>query len=124
MAYDAPTIVFGSKIENVDDDEAPPFYLSLNVDDMIMHNAMIDSSASHNLMPKGVVESLGLEVARPYKDLYSFDSKRVKCLGLIKDMVVNLEKILSKNVVMDVVVAYIPPKFGVLLSRSWTFKLK
>ena len=24
---DAPTIVFGSKIENVDDDEAPIFYL-------------------------------------------------------------------------------------------------
>ena len=38
---DAPTIVFGSKIENVDDEEAPPFYLSLNVHDMIVHNAMI-----------------------------------------------------------------------------------
>ena len=56
--------------------------------DMVLHNAMLDSSASHNLMPKGVVESLGLKVMRPYKDLYSFDSKRVKCLGLIKDMVV------------------------------------
>ena len=69
MADDAPTIVFGSKIENVDDDEAPPFYLSLNVHDMIVHNAMIDSGASHNLMPKGVVESLVLEVTRPHKDL-------------------------------------------------------
>ena len=55
---DAPTIVFGSKIENVDDEEAPPFYISLNVHDMIVHNAMIDSSSSHNLIPKGVVESL------------------------------------------------------------------
>ena len=36
---DAPTIFFGSKIENVDDDEAPPFYLSINVHDMIVHNA-------------------------------------------------------------------------------------
>ena len=50
----------------------------------------LDSGASHNLMPKEVVESLGLEVTRPYKDLYSFDSRRVKCLGLIKDMVVTL----------------------------------
>ena len=57
---------------------------------MIVHNAMIDSSASHNLMR--VVESLGIEVTRPYKDLYSFDSNKVKCLGLIKDMVVTLEK--------------------------------
>ena len=71
-----------------------------------------------------MVESLGLEITRPHKYLYSFDSKRVKCLGLIKDMVVSLNKLPSKNVVMDVVVANIPPKFGVLLSISWTSKLK
>ena len=108
----------------MDNDEVPPFYLSLNVHDMIVHNAMLDSRASHNLMPKGVVESLGLEVTRPYKYLYSFDSRKVKCLGLIKDMVATLIKILSKTVVMDVVVVDIPPKFGVLLSRSWNSKLK
>ena len=87
---DAPTIVFGSKMENGDEDEVPPFYLSLNVRDMVVQNAMLDSGASHNLMPKGVVESLGLEVTRPYKYLYSFDSRKVKCLGLIKYMVINL----------------------------------
>ena len=59
---DAPTIVFGYKIENGDEDEVPTFYLSLNVHDMVVQNAMLNSSASHNLMPKGVVESLGLEV--------------------------------------------------------------
>ena len=91
---------------------------------MVVHNAMLDSGASHNLMPKGVVESLGLEVTRPYKDLYYFDSRKVKCLGLIKYMVVTLKEIPSKTVVMDVVIADIPPKFGVLLSRCWTSKLK
>ena len=96
----------------------------MNVHDMVVHNTMLDSGASHNLMPKGVAESLGLEVTRHYKDLYSFDSRRVKCLGLIKYMVVTLNKLPSKTIVMDVVVAYIPPKFGVLLSRSWTSKLK
>ena len=121
---DAPTIVFGSKYENMDDEEAPPFYLSLNVHDMTLHNAMIDSSASHNLIPKWVVESMGLEVTRPYKDLYSFYSRKITCLGMIKYMVVKLTKIPSKTVVMDVVVADIPPKFGVLMSRTWTSKLK
>ena len=92
--------------------------MSLNVHDMVLHNAMLDSGASHNLIPKGAVESLGLEITRPYKDLYSFDSKRVKCLGLIKYMVVSLNKLPPKTVVMDVVVADIPPKFGIFLSRS------
>ena len=121
---DVPTIVFRSKMDSKDEDEVPPFYPSLNVHDMVVHNAMLDSGASHNLMSKGVVESFGLEFTRPYKHLYSFDSRKVKCLGLIKDMVVTLTEIPSKTTVMDVVVAYIPPKFGMLLSRSWTSKLK
>jgi hypothetical protein len=45
-------------------------------------------------------------------------------LGLIKDLVVSLSQIPSKNLVMDVVVADIPPNFGMLLSRSWAAKLK
>ena len=71
MTKDNPTIILGSKIDSVDneDEEVPPFHMSLNVHDMVLHNAMLDSEASHNLMPKGVVESLGLEITRPYKDL-------------------------------------------------------
>ena len=49
---DNPTISFGPKVENIENEEVPPFYLSLNVHDMVVHNAMLDSSASHNLMPK------------------------------------------------------------------------
>ena len=78
LTDDNPTISFRPKVESIDNEEVPPFYLSLNVHDMAVHKAMLDSGASHNLMPKGVVESLGLEVTRPYKYLYSFDSRRVK----------------------------------------------
>ena len=39
-------------------------------------------------------------------------------------MGVTLIEFPSKTVVMDVVIANIPPKFGVLLSMSWTSKLK
>lgn len=85
---------------------------------------MLDSSASHNLMPKIVMEKLGLEITRPYKDLYSFDSIKVRCLGLIKDLCVTLAQILAKSLVMDIVVGDIPPKSGMLLSRSWGSKLQ
>jgi len=91
---------------------------------MTLHNAMLDSGASHNLMPKVVMDELGLDITRPYKYLFSFNSRKVKCLGLIKDLVMSLSQIPSKNLVMDVVVTDIPPKFGMLLSRSWAVKLK
>ena len=85
---------------------------------------MLDSGATHNLIPKVVIERLGLEITRPYKDLYSFGSSRVKCLGLIKDLCVNLAQIPAKSLVMDIVVADIPPKYGMLLSSSWGAKLQ
>ena len=65
------------------------------------------------------MDELGLDITRPYKDLFSFDSRKVKCLGLIKDLVVSLSQIPSKNLIMDVVVVDIPPKYDMLLSRSW-----
>ena len=85
---------------------------------MFLHNAMFDSGASHNLIPKIVMDSLGLDITRPYKDLYLFHSRELKYLGLIKDLVVSLHQIPEKSLVMDVVVADVPPKFGMLLSRS------
>ena len=87
------------------------FYVTLVIHDLSLHNCMLDSRSSHNLMSLLVMEQLGLEITKLYKDLYSFDSNRVKCLGMTKDLVVNLAQIPVNSVVMDIVVADIPPRF-------------
>lgn len=84
---------------------------------------MLDSRESHNLMPKTIMDHLNLDITRSYHDLYTFDSKRVPCLGLIKDLVVTLAQIPIKSAVLDIVFIDIPPKFGILLSRSCCAKL-
>ena len=38
-------------------------------------------------------------------------------------MSLNLSQLPSKSIVMDIVVADIPPKFGLLLSHSWSKRL-
>jgi hypothetical protein len=125
IQYDHLAIVFGPRIEEINDTEdVPPFYISLKVHDMNLHNSMLDSGASHKIMPKVIMDELGLDITRPYKDLFSYDLRKFKCLGLIKDLVVSLVQIPSKNMVMDVVITDIPLKFGMLLSRSWAVKLK
>ena len=68
--------------------------------------------------------NLGLDITRPYKDVYSFDSRKVRCLGLIKDLVVSLHQMPEKSIVMDVVVVDVPMKFGMLFSWSWDVNLK
>jgi hypothetical protein len=117
-----PAVVLGPMVEDRDD-SSPPFYTSLNIHDKVLHNFLMDSGASHNLMPKTVMEELGLEVTQAYHDLYSFDSRRVQFLGVIKDLVVSLFQLPMKSMVMDVMVADVPPKFGMLLSRSWIKRL-
>jgi hypothetical protein len=102
---------------------SPPFYISLNVHEKIPHKCLMESGASHNGMPKVFMEEPGIEITKLYQDLYSFDSKKVKCLGVIKDLVVSLSQFPMKNVDMDIVVADITPKFGMLLSKSWDNKV-
>ena len=121
---DSPTILLGPRMEPNADDDVPPFYDTFKVHDINLHNSMFDYGASHNLMPKEIMDNLGLDITRQYKDLYSFDSRKVKCLGLIKDLVISLHQIPEKSIVMDVVVIYVPTKFGMLLFRSWSTKLK
>ena len=55
------------------DDVIPPFYISVNVHDKLLHNCLLDSVASHNLMPKKVMDELDIDATKSYHDLYSFD---------------------------------------------------
>ena len=60
-----PELIFGLAIEGqLEDSEVPPFYLSLRLHEYILHNAILDSRASHNLMPKAIMEKLGLDITR------------------------------------------------------------
>jgi len=65
------------------------------------------------------MEKIGFNITKPYKYLHSFDSKKVQCLGMLKDLVVGMVQIPRKFVMMDVVIAYVPPAYGMLLSRHW-----
>jgi hypothetical protein len=110
-------LLFGPEVDGqTNNGVVTPFYISLNIHDLILHNVMLDLGASHNLMPKAMMEKLGLEVTKPYKDLHSFDFSKFRCIGLIKDLCITLVQIPAKSMVMDVVVAEIPPKYAMLLS--------
>ena len=72
---DKPKIMFGPWAQaSLKSEDIPPFYISLTIHDMFLHNAMFDLGASHNLMPITIIEGLRLDITRPYKDLFSFDS--------------------------------------------------
>lgn len=38
---DKPTIIFGPRVENQDEDEVPLIYISLGIHNMFLHNTML-----------------------------------------------------------------------------------
>lgn len=71
--------IFGPTLEGqFEEGDAAPFYINLRLHDFVLHNAMFDSRASHNLMPKAIMEKLGLDITCKYHDLYSLDYSRVR----------------------------------------------
>jgi len=119
---DKPTILL-SPMTKPANDNSPSFYVSLIIHDKTLHNYLLDIGASHNLMPKAIMEELGLDITRPYHDLFSFDSRKVKCLGQIKDLAITLTQLPMKSMMMDIVIVDVPPKFGMLLFRGWIKRL-
>jgi hypothetical protein len=102
-----PIVMFGPHIGERGEPIAP-FYISLTIHKHLLHNCRLDSRASHNLMPKIITEKFGLQIKRPYHDLYFFDARKVRCLAVIKDLVIHLAQIPVKGVLMDIVVADVP----------------
>ena len=58
LQEERPMVVFGPHVEELDS-TTPPFYVSLVIHDFLLHNYMLDSGASHNLLPLSVMEQLG-----------------------------------------------------------------
>ena len=45
----------------------PPFYLTLQIQNTLLHNCMLDFGVAMNVIPLHVMKEMGLEVTRPYE---------------------------------------------------------
>jgi hypothetical protein len=116
IAYqDAPVILQNMDREN---EKNRPFYLSLLMNDFILHNCMLDSRASSNVMTKKVMEQLNLRISRPYHNICAMDSKTIQVHGLIKGLQVHLAAFPDIMIEMDIVLIDVPDAWGMLLSRK------
>jgi hypothetical protein len=71
LVDDRPELLFGPEVDGqTDNGVVTPFYISLNIHDLILHNAMLDSGASHNLMKFGLLNKPQLN--KVYHSLYNF----------------------------------------------------
>ena len=96
-----------------------PFLLTLAVNDLFLHNYMLDSGAFANIMLLKVMKQINLNITRKYKSVWGFNSKLVEVEGLIKGLKVSLTMNSNISLLMDFMVIDIPDVWGMLLSREW-----
>jgi hypothetical protein len=68
------------------------------------------------------MKQLGLKTTRPYGNVYSIDSRKVKVLGVCEDIEIFLIDFPHINILMDIVVIDVPDAFiEELVYCSWEF---
>ena len=59
-------------------EDHPPFYVFPLVDKILLHNCMLDSGASSNVMTRKVMEQLNLRVTRTYHNVVQWMQEKLK----------------------------------------------
>ena len=84
------------------------FYISLIANDKLLHNCMLDSSASSKHHDQESYGKVCLKITRPYQNVCAMDSREIDVVGIILNFPVKLVAYLDIGVTMDIVVIDVP----------------
>jgi hypothetical protein len=95
------------------------FFITLVVNNLLIHNSMLDFGSSIDVISLKVMNELGLKTKSPYKNACGNDSILIKGCGLLKDLRVYLTTYPDISILTQVVVIDVLDAWGTLLSRKW-----
>jgi hypothetical protein len=104
-------------------DEHPPFFISLQVNNKLLNNCMLDSGVGASIMSLKVMRQLGLETTRPYRNVCGIESRAIPTHGVIENVKVHLDRYPEMVFLIDIVVIDVPDVWGMLLSRKFVATL-
>ncbi|GAA8416863.1 hypothetical protein Hpkin68_15620 [Helicobacter pylori] len=81
-----------------------------------MHNCMIDSGASSSVMPKKIVDQLGLAYEPIEKGVIQLDGTTIDTIGVIRNLDLTMHACPNFSVPMDIFIIDLPPNFSICLS--------
>jgi hypothetical protein len=101
----------------------PPFLLTFEVFNRNLHNCLVDSRASSNVMPLSICKKLKVVPLKSDKHVMQLERTQVKVMGELKDVMIKIVTHPKFVKVIDIIVVDIPEAYGLLLSREWSEKL-
>jgi hypothetical protein len=104
--------------------QIPPFLLTYEIFNFNVHNCLVDSGASSNIMPYSICQRINIVPQLTTTRIIQLDRSDVKVRGELKDVHIVLASDPRVHQVIDIVVVDIPDSYGLLLSRDWSAKLQ
>jgi ribonuclease HI len=101
----------------------PPFLLTFEIFNRNVHNCMVDSGASSNVMPWSVCQKINAEVEPSTLKIIQLDRTSVKVIGELRNVLIRLSSNPKVHQVIDIIVVDIPEVYGLFLSRDWSEQL-
>jgi ribonuclease HI len=101
----------------------PPFLLTFEIFNINVHNCMVDSGASSNVMPWSVCQKINAEVEPSSLKIIQLDRTNVKVMGELKNVLIRLSSNPKVHQFIDIIVVDIPEVYGMFLSRDWSEQL-
>jgi ribonuclease HI len=101
----------------------PPFLLTFEIFNRNVHNCMVDSGASSNVMPWSVCQKINAKVEPSSLKIIQLDRTDVKVMGELKNVLIRLSSNPNVHQFIDIIVVDIPKVYGMFLSRDWSEQL-
>jgi hypothetical protein len=101
----------------------PPFLLTFEVFNKNLHNCLVYSGASSNVMPLAVCKKLGVFPLRSDNHVIQLDRTQVKVMRELKYVIIRIATHPNFVQIIDIIVVDIPEAYGILLSRDWSKKM-
>ena len=103
--------------------QTPPFLLTLEISNQNVHNCLVDSRASSNVIPYSVCKKLNIEPQIRKPKIIQLDRSHVKVYGELNHVLICLSSNSKVHQTIDIIVVDIPKAYGVILNRDWSSKL-
>ena len=98
--------------------QTPPFLLTYEIFNKNVHNCLIDSGASSNIMPRKVCTKLNITPQKTSLHIVQLDRTKVEVIVEMLSVSIGLSSNTRVSQVIDILVADIPDFYGLILSRD------
>ena len=101
----------------------PPFLLIFEVFNRNLHNFLVDSGESSNVIPLSICKKLNVIPLQSDKHVIQLDRTQLKVMGELRDVMIRTTTHPKLVQVIDIIIVDIPEAYGLLLSQDWSDKL-